>query len=156
MVNETVRLAAGPERAWRVFTQRLGGWWPHEYTWSGSVLQGLEIEPWEGGMCYELGPHGFRCDWGRVLAWEPPRRLVIAWQIGPDRAPEPDPARASEVEVRFVPADERTIRLELEHRGFGRYGEAGAAYCDALASPGGWPLILERYRRAVEEDLDAE
>ena len=90
--------------------------------------------------CFELGPHGFRCDWGRVTVWEPPHRLVFRWQIGAQREPVPDPQRASEVEVRFADGEVR-----LEHRGFERHGPDAENYRAALASEQGWPYILGRY-----------
>ena len=94
-------------------------------------------------MCFELGPHGFRCDWGRVLAWEPPGRLVLAWQIGPTRVPKPDPAKASEVEVRFE-RDGHATRASLSHTGFERHGEGrGLRRGDGLR-PGG-DYILARF-----------
>jgi uncharacterized protein YndB with AHSA1/START domain len=98
----TTTVAAPVEQAFRTFTEGLAGWWPREYTWAQDTLDTIAIEPRAGGRCFERGPHGFHCDWGRVLAWEPPRRLVFTWQIAPDRAPEPNPAKASEVEARFV------------------------------------------------------
>jgi uncharacterized protein YndB with AHSA1/START domain len=145
--RHTCTVSLSPERAFSRFTERLGSWWPPEYTWSQHVLETIGIEPRQGGLCFERGPDGFRCDWGRVLAWEPPRRLLLAWQIDPSRAPQPDPAKASEVDVRFEP-DARGTRVELEHRAFARHGDAGAAYREALASPQGWPYILDRFRNA--------
>ena len=114
------------------------------YSWSGSSLEWIGLEPRVGGPCFERGPHGFRCDWGRVLLWQPPRRLVFTWQIGPTRVPQPDPERASEVEVTFHPQEGGT-RVELEHRHVSRHGEGGDAYRAAMGSPEGWSLILERY-----------
>jgi uncharacterized protein YndB with AHSA1/START domain len=143
-----VSVPVSVERAFAGFIE-LARWWPREYTWSGGVLEDLGIEPGEGGHCFELGPHGFRCDWGTVLVWEPPGRLVLAWQIAPDRAPEPNPARASEVEVRFVPQGPPGTRVELEHRGLSRHGADGDAYREALGSPDGWPLMLDRYAAAL-------
>ena len=134
-----------PEAAFARFVDDLGAWWPREYTWSAEALERIGIESRAGGMCFELGPHGFRCDWGRVLEFEAPERLVITWQIGPDRAPVPVPQRASEVEVRFAAEGDRTTRVALEHRHFDRHGESAGAYRDTLASDQGWPFILGRY-----------
>jgi uncharacterized protein YndB with AHSA1/START domain len=140
-------LTITPERAFEAFTAELREWWPAEYTWSGaSALVTIGIEPGAGGLCHEIGPHGFRCDWGRVLTWDPPRRLVFTWQIGPSREPVPDPARASEVEVRF-----RDGRVELEHRSFGKHGPSGDDYLKGMESPEGWPFILGRYRSYLED-----
>lgn len=146
-IRETVTVPVAADEAFEHFARRLGTWWPREYTWSQDVLEEIGIEPRINGPCYEIGPHGFRCDWGRVLAWEPPHRLVFLWQIGPDRTPQPDPARASEVEVRFVTIGPDATRVELEHREFARHGDGGDAYRDSLASPQGWPFMLERFIR---------
>jgi uncharacterized protein YndB with AHSA1/START domain len=146
-VRSTLLVPAPIERAFAVFARRLESWWVKEYTWSGpEALAEIGIEPREGGMAYEIGPHGFRTDWGRVVVWEAPRRLVFTWQIGPDRAPVPDPARASEVEVRFIPDGDHT-RVELEHRNFDRHGVAAEGYREALTA--GWQELLSRYAAAV-------
>lgn len=130
--------------AFHAFTWGLGGWWPREYTWSREVLVSIGMEPHAGGLCHETGPFGFTCHWGRVLAWELPRRLVLAWQIGPTRAPEPDPARASVVEVTFTAIGDRTL-VRLTHLGFERHGEGADEYRRGMASPFGWPYILAHY-----------
>ena len=124
-------------------------WWPPEYTWAQQSLAEIAIEPAEGGRCYERGPHGFSCDWGRVLAWEPPDRLVFTWQISPQRVPQPDPARSSEVEVRFAAEGASATRVELEHRHFERHGEGADGYRAAMTSEHGWPLLLERFAAAA-------
>lgn len=143
-IRQTVTVPAQVDRAFSAFVD-LARWWPPAYTWAADTLEDIGIEPREGGHCFERGPHGFTCHWGRVLAWAPPARLVLAWQIAPDRVPEPNPAKASEVEVRFGPAGTSGTRVELEHCAFARHGEAGDTYRQAMASPGGWPLLLDRY-----------
>jgi uncharacterized protein YndB with AHSA1/START domain len=133
------------ERAFTFFTGNLSLWWPREYTWGRAVVVELGIEPRAGGLCFERGPHGFRCDWGRVLAWQPPRLLTFAWQISPRREPEPDPAKASTIEVTFRADTPARTTVMLEHRDFERHGDGAAAYRAAMASPQGWPWILDRY-----------
>jgi uncharacterized protein YndB with AHSA1/START domain len=142
-VRHSVLVDAPPETTFELFTQRLLEWWPREYTWAGSALEKLVIEPREGGRCYELGPHGFQLDWGRVLVCEAPRQLVFTWQIEFDRSPQPNPARASEVEVRFAPEGAAATQVELEHRGFERHAD-GEKYRAAMAGPRAWPWMLER------------
>lgn len=83
-----------------------------------------------------------------MLTWAPPRRLVFAWQISPERVPKPNPARGSEVELRFEPEGEAGTRVELEHRGFARHGDGAEDYRKDLDSPAGWTLLLERYASA--------
>jgi uncharacterized protein YndB with AHSA1/START domain len=139
VVRHRIEVGSNRQEAFVAFAD-LQSWWPREYTWSGDVLEEIAIEPREGGRLYEVGPHGFTCDFGRVLAWEPGRRLAFTWQIGPSREPVPDPARASEVEVRFEDG-----AVEIEHRGFERHGDAGEGYAAALGSEQGWPYMLRGY-----------
>ena len=110
---------------------------------------GWYIEPRVGGHCIEHGPNGFRLDWGTVLTWQPPERLSMLWQIGPQRVPEPNPASASTLEVNFVPKPSSKTLVQVEHRGFEKHGEAGEAYRDAMASKYGWQFVLARYAAAA-------
>ncbi len=127
----------------------LDRWWPREYTWSGNRLVHIGIEHRVDGMCHEVGPFGFRCDWGRVLVLERPSRLIFTWQIGPHREPVPNPVSSSDVEVRFAEESPTTSRVEFEHRGFERHGEDGETYRRALEAPEGWTYILGRYQAAL-------
>src|SRR5258705_4260585 len=136
-----------PERAFTALVN-LGGWWPREYTWSQNVLHYIGIEPRLGGACFERGPHNFECDWGRVLVWEPPGRIVFSWQIAFDRTPEPNSDKASEVEVRFT-EEALGTRVVLEHRAFSRHGDKATAYRGGMDSPEGWPMMLERYAKSI-------
>jgi uncharacterized protein YndB with AHSA1/START domain len=147
-IREAVTVPVPVDQAFAAFAD-LARWWPRQYTWAADTLEDIGIEPREGGLCYERGPHGFTCHWGRILAWEPPTRLVITWQIAPDRVPEPNPAKASEVEVRFHPAEPSGARVELEHRALARHGDGADAYRQGMASPAGWPHILGRYAATV-------
>lgn len=148
-IRLTVTVNAPKERAFYVFTDGLADWWPSEYTWSQNMVEAMTIEPRKGGRCTERGPHGFECDWGRVTVWNPPHQLAVFWQISPDRVPEPDPARSSDIEVRFITEGASQTRIEFEHRGFGRHGEGAAGYREAMGSEYGWPYILDRFVAAV-------
>jgi uncharacterized protein YndB with AHSA1/START domain len=148
-VRCTVDVALPAERAFAFFTEHFAMWWPREYTWGQDVLEDIGMELREGGLCYERGPHGFRCDWGRVLSWRPPHQIVLAWQISPRREPEPNPARASTLEITFLPDTPVRTRVMLEHRDLERHGEDAPEYRAALASPRGWSWILGRYGAAA-------
>lgn len=143
-VHVEAAVARSPDEAFARFTDGLGEWWPPEYTWSGSSLVTIEMAPGEGGLCTERGPHGFRCDWGRVVAWEPPARVAFTWQISPSRVPQPDPRLASTVDVRFTAEGDRT-RVDLTHTGFEWHGDGAEHYRDAMASSQGWAAILARF-----------
>ena len=147
-MTHEISVAFPPERAFAVFCEEMTSWWPPEYTWAQKTLQEIGIEPREGGHCYELGPHDFRCDWGRVVTCERPARIAFTWQISAQRVPQPDPALASLVEVRFTPEGECGTRVRLAHRHFSRHGEGAEGYEAAMSSPQGWPLLLERFSAA--------
>lgn len=150
-IRRTLIVPGSPERAFTVFTGAFGSWYPREYTWSGDDLTFIGIEPWKGGRCFEVGPHNFTCEWGRVLAWEPPHRLVITWQVGYERTPVPNPTKASEVEVRFTPDTDASTRVTFEHRHLSRHEPNGLEYREALSAPEGWDYILGRYATTVGE-----
>lgn len=147
-VHASVTVPAPPDRAFFAFVEALGSWWPSSYTWSGDVLDTIAIEPRVGGRCFERGPHGFECDWGRVVSYEPARHLAFLWQISPRREPVPDPAQSSRVEVAFVAEGDAT-RVAVTHSQFERHGHGAAGYRDALASERGWAYLLDCYRAAV-------
>jgi uncharacterized protein YndB with AHSA1/START domain len=96
-----------------------------------------------------------RLDWGRVAAWEPPSRLSFSWQVGPDRVPEVNPARASQVEVRFEVIGTDRTRVSVVHDGWERHGEAAAAYREQFDRAGTWPRILDAYAQVVQRRGDA-
>jgi uncharacterized protein YndB with AHSA1/START domain len=120
-------------------------WWPKGYQNRRTAMQSAVIEPKANGRWYEVGADGAECLWGRVLAWEPPQRLVLAWQI--TAAWKFDADFSTEVEVRFVAQGPKRTLVELEHRHLERYGEAAARTRETM--DGGWPGILARYRDAV-------
>ena len=144
-----VSVKASLSDAFAAFVRRLGHWWPPEYTWSQEVLVDIGMEPKIGGACYELGPHGFRCDWGHIVSYSEPDSLRFRWQISPRREPVPDPKKASEVEIGFHESM-GTTRVVVVHRGFDNHGNDAGWYRDALASEMGWPRILEAYRLFLE------
>jgi uncharacterized protein YndB with AHSA1/START domain len=103
------------------------------------------MEPFAGGRLYERSADGVECDWGFVSVWEPPHRVVIAWHLNPDWRFDPDPARATEAEVRFEPEGPNRTRVELEHRGFERLGDRADEVRDSVGSDGGWPELLRAF-----------
>lgn len=146
-VRKIVSVKAPPEVAWRVFTEKLGTWWPlTTYKIGASRAVDAVIEPREGGRWYERGEDGSTCDWGRVLSWEPPSRLLLSWQITADW--RFDPALVTEVEVRFIP-DGAGTRVELEHRHLDRYGARAAEMRGIFDSEHGWAGLLAAYGQSA-------
>lgn len=144
-VRRSVTLSVSRDRAFAVFADEMGRWWPRENTFAKDAFAGVTVEPGAGGRWIERDAGGGEAEWGRVLVWEPPRRLVLTWQIAPDGTPEPDPARASEVEIGFVAVGASTTRVELERRAFERHGEpGGTVWRNAMSSGEGWDKILAR------------
>jgi len=147
-VRRSITVDAPVERAFAVFTDGLGTWWPHDYSVGGQPMQTAVIEPRQGGRWLERAADGTECPWGRVLAWEPPHRVMLSWQITPEWQPEPDPEKASEIEVRFVAESPQTTRVEREHRGFERHGTGGDSMRESVG--GGWGGLLELFAKAAQ------
>lgn len=141
-VRRTITVAATTERSFQVFTEQFGTWWPKEYSIGEAEQADFILEPKVGGRWYEVGVDGSECDTGRVLAYEPPGRVVLAWHLDGEWKYDPDPEHASEVEVRFIADGEGRTRVELEHRGFDRHGAGAPAVFGAVDSPGGWDYCL--------------
>ncbi len=150
-VRKTVIVKTDAAHAFRVFTEELDSWWPRSHHIGKAPMKKAVLETKAGGRCYSEQTDGTECDWGRVLVWEPPRRLVIAWQVTPAWGYEPDLAKSSEVEVRFTPQSEGTTRVDLEHRHFNRLGAGGEAMRTAVDSPNGWMGLLRLYAARAEE-----
>ncbi len=103
------------------------------------------MQPAANGRFYERCVNGSECEWGRVLVWEPPRRVVLAWQLNAQWTFDPDISHASEVEVRFIAEAADRTRVELEHRHFERHGEGAEAIRTGVSSPDGWSAILQQF-----------
>lgn len=153
-VRKTVTVAAPVAIAFEVFTAQIEAWWPMASHHIGDAdCQAVVIEPRVGGRWYERGVDGVECVWGSVLLWEPPRRVVLLWQLSAQF--RFDPTIETEVDVRFTVVDDQTTRVELEHRGLEAYGADAVAMRDTFNSPNGWNGMLEHYA-AVTSRLAAE
>lgn len=136
VIRKTVTVDCAVEEAFRVFTAEARSWWPVERHSINVEVDEIVFEPEVGGTVYEIGANGERGHWATVLEWEPPTKLVLAWNIL-ERAGD-----ATEVEVRFIPEGGRT-RVELEHRGWEN------VELEAPAKRGnyetGWDYVLGKY-----------
>jgi len=137
------------ERAFTVFTERFDHIKPREHNMLAVDIAQSVFEPKVGGRVYDRGVDGSECQWGRVLAYEPPTRIVFTWDISPRWQIETDLARSSEVEVRFIAEAERRTRVELEHRHLDRHGEGWEGLAAGVRADQGWPLYLQRFAEAV-------
>jgi uncharacterized protein YndB with AHSA1/START domain len=147
-VRHALSVGAPPDRAFDVFTTQMGSWWPlATYSTGEQPATDAIVEPREGGRWYERAADGSESDWGRVLAWDPPHRLVLGWQLSADF--RPDPAILTEVEVRFSAEDGGSTRVELEHRGLEAYAERAEEMRAIFGSPQGWGGLLESFGAAA-------
>lgn len=127
------------EHAFKVFTEDMGAWWDPEHHLVEGFME-MVVEPRVGGRIVDYGRDGTTCAWSRVLAYEPPERFVFSWDINLAWRVETDPARTSEVEVRFFRDGPDHTRVELEHKHLDRHGDGWEAMRDAVGSPNGWDL----------------
>ena len=144
-VQSTIVVDAPIERAFTVFTDGMGSWWPREHHILQVDLAETVFEPRVGGHVYDRGVDGSECHWGRVLAYEPPIRVVFSWDISLQWQLEGDPQRTSEVEVLFVAEGPTRTRVELEHRKIDRHGEGWEQMRNVVGSPDGWDLTLRNF-----------
>lgn len=148
-VRRNVQVAAPRERAFEVFTAGIGRWWPKTHHIGAADLDAPVIEPREGGRWFERGVDGSECDVGKVLVWDPPARLVLAWQLTPQF--KYDPNLITEVEVRFIAESANSTRVELEHRNLERFGDGADAMRQKIDAPDGWPGILRLFAQSAAQ-----
>jgi uncharacterized protein YndB with AHSA1/START domain len=137
----TFDVACGPDHAFRVWTDRIGTWWPADHTVSGAEDGVVVLEGHVGGRIFERTADGAEHDWGEVTAWEPPSRLAYLWFLRTDRGD------ATDVEIRFVAVGDSATRVEIEHSGWERLGDRGATWRER--NLGGWSTLLPHYRAAL-------
>jgi uncharacterized protein YndB with AHSA1/START domain len=148
-VRTSIVVDAPVERAFDVFTQQMPSWWHPDHHILRGELAEMVFEPRVGGSIYDRGVDGSECRWARVLAYEPPSRVVFSWDIDLEWKIETDPDKTSEVEVRFSAEGPERTRVELEHRNLDRHGAGWERMRDAVGSPGGWGAGLQRFASAV-------
>jgi uncharacterized protein YndB with AHSA1/START domain len=150
-VRKTMSVHAPLAVAWRVFTEQMGSWWPlTDYKIGRANAVDAILEPRVGGRWYERGDDGSTCDWGRVLSWEPPTRLVLSWDITADWQYDPD--LKTEIEVRFIHEREDMTRVELEHRKLDRYGARRDEMRRIFETDGDWGRLLAMFAASAAEE----
>jgi uncharacterized protein YndB with AHSA1/START domain len=151
-VRTEIVVDAGAERAFQVFTEQFDKIKPREHNMLGVDIAESVFEPRVGGRVYDRGVDGSECQWARVLAYEPPNRIVFTWDISPRWQIETDPDRASEVEVRFVAEGPTRTRVELEHRNLDRHGDGWQGTRAGVEGDQGWPLYLSRFAALLGDE----
>lgn len=150
-VRTQIVVEAPIERAFSVFTEDFGSFKPPEHNMLEVEIAETVFETHVGGQLYDRGVDGSECRWARVLAYEPPNRVVFSWDISPQWQIESDLEKTSEVEVRFVSEAPERTRVELEHRNLERHGPGWEPERDAVGGEGGWPLYLQRFAQLIAE-----
>ena len=148
-VRNSIVVEAPIERAFSVFTDDFGSFKPREHNLLQVDIAETVFEDHVGGHIYDRGVDGSECRWARVLAYEPPSRVVFSWDISPHWQIEADPDKTSEVEVRFIAEAPDRTRVELEHRNLDRHGEGWEAARDGVGGDQGWPLYLDRFAKLL-------
>ena len=153
-VRKVVSVQAPPAVAWKVFTEKMGTWWPLAvYKIGKAKAVDAIIEPRVGGRWYERGDDGSTCEWGSVLSWEPPSRLILSWDIGADW--QYDPNLKTEIEVRFIAEGNGSTRVELEHRKLDRYGARRDEMRRIFETEGDWGRLLAMFAARAAEETSA-
>ena len=146
-IRKTIDVNAPVERAFAVFTARMGEWWHKDHSLAQGIKQvDVVIEPREGGRWYEKADDGSEYEWGKVIAYEPPNRLVLAWQLNPEFNYDPD--FETTVEVRFEETADGT-RVHFEHRDLERMGADAVETFESM--DGGWGMLLDLFSAKAEE-----
>lgn len=148
-VKKSIVVNAPIERAFKVFTEDFGKFKPADHNLLAVAIAETVFEPRVGGYLYDRGVDGSECRWARVLAYEPPNRVLLTWNISPRWQIETDPEKVSEWEVRFIAESPERTRVEIEHRHLERHGEGWESERDGVAGDHGWPLYLQRYADLV-------
>lgn len=147
-VRKQVVVEVAKERAFRVFTDGIDRWWPREHHIGKSPLARAVLEPREGGRWYSVCEDGSECEVGKVLVWDPPRKLVLAWQITAQW--QYDASFSTEVHVSFTEEGPKRTRVDLEHRDLERYASAAPELRKMLDSQGGWGQTLQNFADAAQ------
>jgi len=148
-IRKSIQVSINNKEAFHRFVHEFNAWWPSGYTWSQQGLQEISIDAKKDGLCTEIGPYGFRCDWGRGIDLQENQFIVLKWQISPKREPIPNPEKASSVRIEFNEVEEATF-VKLEHFDFENHGADGNSYEQAMNSEMGWDYILAKFKKYCE------
>ena len=146
-ITATTTVEVPIAEAFRFFTDDIGAWWNPDHHILEAPLSHMVFEPFVGGNVYDVGTDGSECRWSRVLAYDPPSRVVFSWDIDSHWTAETDHERCSEVEVTFTAEGPSTTRVELRHHHLERHGDDLLPQLDGLRS--GWAGGLDLYAAAI-------
>ena len=147
-VHKQIVVAASADTAFRVFTDGMERWWPRDHYIGTSPVNRMTVEPRVDGRWYQIAEDGSESNWGKVLVWDPPYRLVLAWQLTAEW--QYDAAFVTEVEVTFTAEGPSTTLVAVEHRNLDRFGPSAGEKRKSFDAPGGWTQTLESFARIAE------
>jgi uncharacterized protein YndB with AHSA1/START domain len=145
IIRKTIVVDVPIAHAFKVFTERFDAWWPRSHRIGKSERFTAILEAREGGRWFERGADGSECDWGRVLVYAPPTRVAFSWHLNGNYAYEPDPSKASRVEVTFHDEGGGRTRIDLVHSELDRHGHDWEKVKSSVGGQGGWSLVLDLY-----------
>ncbi len=148
-VRREVVVDVAPARAFELFTADMTSWWPAAHHIGSAPIERIIIEPRSGGRWYTRHEDGTETSTGVVVAWDPPGRFVVTWQIGADWAYHDD--LVTTIEVRFQPEGEGRTRVRLEHRDLDAFGAEAAKMRETFEDDGAWTATMAAYAAAVTE-----
>jgi hypothetical protein len=144
-IRKSIVVNAPIAHAFKVFTERFDSWWPHTHHIGKVEPFTAILEPREGGRWFERGADGSECDWGKVLVYSPPNRVAVSWHLDATYAYDPDPSKASRVDVTFHDEGNGRTRVELVHSQLDRHGAGWEKLREGVDSAGGWTGILDKF-----------
>ena len=151
VVKRILHVEVPIEKAFQVFTERMGQWWPATHHVGGTPFKDILIDKKKGGRWYEVNVEDMECTWGTVIAWEPPKKVVLSWHLQPDWSFNPDLAKASEVALEFIAEGPKKTRVEFAHWHLERHGAGWEKMREQVGADGGWPTILQLYIAAANQ-----
>ena len=152
-ITKSLKIGIPSNLAFQKFVNEFNEWWPKEYTWSQDKLEEIKIDNRKNGLCTEIGPNGFRCDWGTIIEFTENETISLKWQISPNREPIPNPEKASDLKVNFVQSEDSST-IEFEHFNFENHGEGFENYREMMNSEQGWDYILNNFKKHCEKQKD--
>ena len=153
-ITKGVKVSIPKDMAFRKFLNDINEWWPKEYTWSQDALEQISIDGKKDGLCTEIGPHRFRCDWGRVTELVENEQIGLKWQISPTREPIPNPEYASDIRIKFNNDGDYLTSVKFEHYNFENHGIGAEDYQEMMDSHQGWEFILDCYKKYCEKRVN--
>jgi hypothetical protein len=140
-ITHEYALSCSAERAFDVYTGRIGEWWDPRYTANAETFEGVTIEPRVGGRVFAAHGEAGRDDWGEVLVWEPGRRVVYTSTLAQSAG------HPSEIAVVFEPDGPGCV-VEFEHGGWTESNVSDRAKFTE------WPVMLDRFAALAQSPVD--